>query len=369
MWESLDLNNNSSIQIENLLFDTPIHIKRDNLFLSCPEIDNEVNFYYKDDGSGRQQWIIERSSENNSEFYIRTKFDRTDGTRYLGYPNIDGPVYLYTTKNSYSKWNILLEEGCTYILKYAGLKFDKRNSEIVVARFREDLRWLRPYNDIVTFYNKGINDINYLKCIINLENKGREGDTYLYHIITNYNNLAQKTIFTQGEVFDHNRTILYAFDNFAKHTEFQPLGICWKSGENVPPPEIVGKYVTITDYSLNFLVIKINSNLDYEDPYYFYDPGLIQVKNAYINCHKLSPGETIVNNFLKRIDYFKNLPLHEVTNLDYTWSALFSVTSNNIRKNPKELYERIKVELTRDFADGGSDGYVLEKLWMFLLNK
>ena len=59
---------------------------------------------------------------------------------------------------------------------------------------------------------------------------------------------------------------------------------------------------------------------------------------------------------------------YDVTNLDYTWSALFSVTSSNIRKKSKELYERIKMELTREFADGGSEGYVLEKLWMFLLN-
>jgi hypothetical protein len=63
------------------------------------------------------------------------------------------------------------------------------------------------------------------------------------------------------------------------------------------------------------------------------------------------------------------VPIQQVDNLDYTWSALFSVSNTNIQKNKKELYERIKTELTRMFSDGGSDGYVLEKLWMFLLNK
>jgi len=369
MWNSLELNINSTLQIENLLFNTPIHIKRGNLFLSCAEIANEVNFYCEDDGSGRQLWIVERSESNPSEFYISSKFTRNDGTIYLGFPNLNGNVYLYTTKGPFTKWQLVLDEGFNYNLKYVGFKFNKAQTEIVVSRYNEDLRWLLPYNDIVTFYNKGNDNINYLNCKINLENKGREGDTYLHHMITNYDRLASQTIFIQGEIHDHNRTILYAFDNFQKHTQFQALGLSWRTEGDVPPRSLVEKHKTVTDYGLHYLVIKINSNLDYEDPYYFYDPGLIQVKNSYISCEHLQPGETIVNDFLKRVDYFRNIPIQQVDNIDYTWSALFSVSKTNIQKNKKDIYERIKAELTRIFTDGGSAGYVLEKLWMFLLNK
>jgi hypothetical protein len=368
MWNSLELNINSTIEIDKLLFNTPIYLKRDNLFLSCAEFDNEVNFYCEDDGSGRQLWIIERSETNPSEIYIHSKFTRKDGTIYLGFPNLAGPVYLYTSKTQFTKWKLVLDEGSTYNLKYAGYKYNKSQTEIVVSRYNEDLRWLRPYNDIVTFYNKGTDNINYLNCKINLENKGREGDTYLYHIITNYSNLAEKTIFAQGEVFDHNRTILYAFDNFQKHTDFQPLGMSWRTEGDVPPHTLVEKYKTVTDYGLQYLVIKINSNLEYCDPYYFYDVGLIQVKNSHLQNFQLQPHQSIINDFLKRVDYFKGGPIETIEELDYTWSALFSVSKANIRKNTKDIYERIKTELTKQHADGGSDGYVLEKLWVFLLN-
>lgn len=86
--------------------------------------------------------------------------------------------------------------------------FKKKNMEIalVVARYNEDLEWLRdePFNKYYTIiYNKGVND-NFYKPInskiINLENIGRCDQTYLYHIIKNYKNLANVTIFLPGSI-------------------------------------------------------------------------------------------------------------------------------------------------------------------------
>ena len=76
--------------------------------------------------------------------------------------------------------------------------------EIVVARYNENLEWMREYPFNIfnyTVYNKGIND-NFEKCnvkrIINIPNVGRCDHTYLYHIIQNYNNLAEITVFLAG---------------------------------------------------------------------------------------------------------------------------------------------------------------------------
>jgi len=73
---------------------------------------------------------------------------------------------------------------------------NKKNFEIVVARYDEKLLWCENYREYLTIYNKGEDDIDY--PYIKLENKGHLADTILRHIIDNYNNLADVTFFTHG---------------------------------------------------------------------------------------------------------------------------------------------------------------------------
>ena len=82
---------------------------------------------------------------------------------------------------------------------------EKLDILIVVSRFNEDLEWLKeePFKDYpVLIYNKGINDDFYkpinLVQIIPLNNIGREGHTYLYHIINYYEKLNNITVFLTG---------------------------------------------------------------------------------------------------------------------------------------------------------------------------
>jgi hypothetical protein len=78
--------------------------------------------------------------------------------------------------------------------------------EIVISRFNEDLKWTTTgiFNNFTYIvYNKGDND-NFEKSninkIINLKNVGRCDHTYLYHIINNYNNLSDITLFLPGSL-------------------------------------------------------------------------------------------------------------------------------------------------------------------------
>ena len=78
--------------------------------------------------------------------------------------------------------------------------------QFVVARYNENIDHLKIFNDITVIYNKGNDDIdNIYKNVIKLINIGREGHTYLYHIINNYDNLAHKTFFMQ-----HNALFKYS---------------------------------------------------------------------------------------------------------------------------------------------------------------
>ena len=73
--------------------------------------------------------------------------------------------------------------------------------EIVVAHYREDLRWLRrvPREFRVTIYDKG----GSVRDAIPLENVGHEAHTYLHHLVSRYDALADVTVFCQGKPFDH----------------------------------------------------------------------------------------------------------------------------------------------------------------------
>lgn len=76
-------------------------------------------------------------------------------------------------------------------------------TELVVARFSEDLKWIPdlPFQRI-RVYNKGPHlTLPYENTeVINLPNLGREAHTYLHHIIENYENLADMTLFLPGSV-------------------------------------------------------------------------------------------------------------------------------------------------------------------------
>ena len=67
---------------------------------------------------------------------------------------------------------------------------------IVVARYNENLEWIKNFSNVI-IYNKGdelTEDYNNYKQV-KLNNVGREGHTFYKHICDNYDNLADYTIF------------------------------------------------------------------------------------------------------------------------------------------------------------------------------
>ena len=69
--------------------------------------------------------------------------------------------------------------------------------ELVVARYQEDLSWLNNIAPQIQpcVYDKSPDG--------NLPNIGREAHSYLHHIVNNYDDLADLTVFAQGKPFDH----------------------------------------------------------------------------------------------------------------------------------------------------------------------
>jgi hypothetical protein len=105
--------------------------------------------------------------------------------------------------------------------------------ELVVSVYKEKIEWIIKRQQIVgdrekiSAYVKS--DRNDFKFADKLPNIGRESHTYIYHIIKNYNNLADFTTFVQGGPFFHfhgpdNPNL--EFFNFVEQPvhDYNPLG-------------------------------------------------------------------------------------------------------------------------------------------------
>ena len=94
----------------------------------------------------------------------------------------------------------------------------EKQRRLIVAKYKEDVSWINGLkNDFdIIVYNKDNNidpyDLNFVKTEyyidgikwVDLPNIGREAQTYLFHIVENFNDLHDLEIFTQGNPFAHS---------------------------------------------------------------------------------------------------------------------------------------------------------------------
>ncbi len=77
--------------------------------------------------------------------------------------------------------------------------------QLVIAHYNENLDWLVPFAEESIIYTKGPGKATapFAGRTVPLPNIGREGHTYLHHIITAYDDLAEVSVFLQGRIDDH----------------------------------------------------------------------------------------------------------------------------------------------------------------------
>jgi hypothetical protein len=96
--------------------------------------------------------------------------------------------------------------------------------DLVVARYQEDLAWLRrvPRTIRRCVYDKG----GGADSAEPLANVGREAHTYLHHIVSHYDRLADLTVFVQGKPFDHVPDLHRRLRGWAERAEPE-VSFCW----------------------------------------------------------------------------------------------------------------------------------------------
>lgn len=351
----------NTFTVKEFQLNVPLKIKLNDQFLSFASPENLVDFFPH--FGERQEWIIEKEGPF---FYIRTPINRWDSAKYLGSPNQNNQVFLYTSKNRFTRWNVQQITDDQFRIEYVGDKFDSRDINIVVARYKENLDWLLPYNDIAFVYNKGPNDIPAFSNSFNIQNIGREGHTYLYHILNRYNDLANRTVFLQADWFTHNETILYGIDNYDKHLPVQPLGLIYMREKNIPPVEIESRFTKKTHYGLKYLTVPVTGDHDYVGDAYFSDDGVKNIIQKYKKENPKTARISIFDSFLYYSKFPRELNQLPTTCVHYTWCALFSVCKDNILLYNRDVYLNIIKELVRSNDQGGTNGYILERLWLWL---
>ena len=220
----------------------------------------------------------------------------------------------------------------------------KIKKEIVVSRYSEQLGWVNKIDkdiDIIV-YNKGSNDIdsnftNRIKSLVSLKNVGREGHTYLSHIIENYDKLADITFFTQGKPHLLGRRLNSFFKNLESKlgspaadmriqtNEKSRRHILYRDNDNPPKHcklALFGRWKTTQKSEKNDLITWWGEHLGFA------------------------------------------FPLKEQCRFSY--HGTFSVTSEYIKNYPKEFYENLRDRLCGSSAP--EEGHFMERSWGEIFN-
>ena len=181
--------------------------------------------------------------------------------------------------------------------------------KLVIARYDEDVTWTNGLKDVI-IYNKSSSLPNSKHPFKQLTNVGREGHTYLHHIIQNYDQLDEYTCFMQGNPFNHSHDIEIRLQLFEKNP--------------------------IPFYFLSHLIY--NYNLSYDTT------PTPRIENVLQRTYRAIFGKDKINHHYQ-----------------FGPGAQFIVSRDLIRSRSKEFYENILHILERHMNP--IEGHALERFW------
>lgn len=238
--------------------------------------------------------------------------------------------------------------------------------QLVVSRYKEDIRWIQDSPLPAIVYNKGpeLRQVYGAECV-RLTNVGRETHTYLQHIINRWDDLADYTIFTQGDPLEHSpdfiKLLSYPF------TETQPLSWRWKEWDDVfgvgaiPPlnTRLTHKEYWIDDCRI--YVEYLNHSFQPLLPHYYFDFGRDLFLSRCRKSFKVGQDETLRDYFWKKIfGDSEKPPLF----IPFCFAGIFGVSKRVIQSRNKSFYENCLSML----LEHSVSGYIFERLWLSIFH-
>lgn len=210
--------------------------------------------------------------------------------------------------------------------------------DIVVSRYNEDITWLNEGNASkypVYLYNKGPNmyngQINNLKEYMKLQNIGRESHTYLYHIVENYNNLSDITVFLPGSAYST------AYNKATRTNMILDM---------------------VADTNNSIIIGAYHPNSVQKDLYSF---KLENYKSTTTENNKINPN---VKMELARIrpygKWFEN-KFGNTKTYYIPYSGIIAISKRDILQKPKSYYKSLLSELS--YSSNPEVGHYFERSW------
>ena len=213
--------------------------------------------------------------------------------------------------------------------------------DLVIARYNENLSWLSridlsKFNKVIV-YNKGdpFSDSETptgITAVIALPNVGRCDHTYLYHIVRNYNDLADVTVFLPGSCDMDNKWGQAA--NTIAMTSATHTSVFYCAITSIPRD--------VSDFSLDTWKASNDANAS-KNP-----------ENALQLCPERPFGKWYDKNF-------GNLVVQGVV-----YFGIFAVAKDHVQNRKKDFYESILRYL--DQSSNPEAGHYMERSWIALFD-
>lgn len=230
---------------------------------------------------------------------------------------------VYKNENNFNNWTDeeLIWHWCNhgkyenriYNFENHTSSYKNKKIKIIVSRYNENIEWTKNFQNII-IYNKG-SKLNIPNEIL-LDNVGREGHTYYYHILNNYDNLDDYFIFVQGNPFDHSPNIINDINYYINNIE--------------------------------------NINIDFR----FLSKDIYKIN---LNGCPCKPGLQLKEIYYNLFGEFKD-------NLTFEFGAgaQFIANKNNILKKSKEFY--LKIIKLLEYNSDPIEGHIIERFHKLILS-
>jgi hypothetical protein len=212
--------------------------------------------------------------------------------------------------------------------------------QVVVARYAEDLDWLHylPFRDVVV-YDKGDGSGGFPPGkvpawvdVVRLPNVGRCDHTYLWHVSTNYDRLADVTLFVPGSVANFK-------DKWAK-LRWVVEHVCMMGDSAFPIDSTFDTplYASLANYTQHSYVATHLGNAG------------VNAESTLKKCEHRPYGVFYVKNFGK-------LDVHDVA-----LKGVFAVSRQHVQQQPRSRYLKL-LEYLDDHSNPEA-GHYMERSWL-----